>query len=50
MQNTLKNLIETCQTLKPLEIRNQKLLITSIIQIHKKIKIKKRRRSEETRT
>jgi hypothetical protein len=24
MQNTLKNLIETCQTVKPLEIRNQK--------------------------
>jgi uncharacterized protein YjbI with pentapeptide repeats len=24
MQNTLKNLIETCQNVKPLEIRNQK--------------------------
>lgn len=26
MQNTLKNLIETCQTVKPLEIRSQKFL------------------------
>ena len=26
MQNTLKNLIETCQNVKPLEIKNQKFL------------------------